>query len=55
MELSISDVQMDGGRMFLGMVKDITRRKESQATIAKLSSALEQTADSVIIVDITGR
>ena len=54
MELSISDVQLPDQRIFVGMVRDISKRKESQATMLKLSSALEQTADSVIITDADG-
>lgn len=54
MELSISDVKIGEQQIFVGMVKDITLRKEQQATTAKLSSALEQTADSIMIVDGTG-
>ena len=34
--------------------KDITERKQAKAQMAKLSNALEQTADSVMITDNTG-
>jgi len=54
MELSISEVKLPERRIFVGMVKDISKRKESEANMRKLSSALAQTADSVIITDSSG-
>lgn len=54
MELSISEVKLPERRTFVGVVKDISKRKESQATMLKLSSALEQTADSVMITNADG-
>lgn len=38
----------------IAMVKDITRRKETEAQMRKLSYALEQTADFVTITDARG-
>jgi len=54
MELSISEMRLDKGRRFIGIVRDITERRAAQLTTAKLSSAVEQAADSIIITDDQG-
>jgi diguanylate cyclase (GGDEF)-like protein/PAS domain S-box-containing protein len=38
-----------------GVARDVTRQKNAQAQMQKLSSAVEQTADSVMITDCNGR
>lgn len=45
-----------GGRVIggMGVVEDVTDRKQAEMTLKKLSSAVEQTADSVFITDKDG-
>ena len=40
--------------VFLAIVQDITQRETDEAQMAKLSSALQQTADAVVITDNNG-
>jgi diguanylate cyclase (GGDEF)-like protein/PAS domain S-box-containing protein len=54
MELSISETNFGERRVFIGIVRDTTRRKADEAMTRKLSSAIEQAADSVIITDANG-
>ncbi len=54
MELSISEIPLADKKIYVGVINDITHRKESQATMSRLSSALEQTADSVMITNEKG-
>lgn len=54
MELSISEIPNISGRLFIGIVRDISVRKQVENEMAKLSQALEQSADSVMITDRHG-
>jgi diguanylate cyclase (GGDEF)-like protein/PAS domain S-box-containing protein len=54
MELGISETKFGDRRVFIGIVRDVTRRKADEAIMRKLSSAVEQTADSVIVTDAHG-
>jgi diguanylate cyclase (GGDEF)-like protein/PAS domain S-box-containing protein len=54
MELSISETSFGKRRVFIGIIRDITRRKADDAMMRKLSSVVEQTADSVIVTDAGG-
>jgi len=61
-QLTINDERRDyeariapcGPDEVLGMVRDITDTRRAEAQMSKLSSAVEQTADSVIITDRDG-
>lgn len=53
-ELSTSETRLGGQRLFIGIVRDISERHQAEQEMRKLSSALEQTADSVVITDKTG-
>lgn len=54
MELSISEMRLPERRLFIGIVRDITARRRDEAEMAKLSTAIEQTADSIMITDARG-
>ena len=51
MDLSISELTLPDKQLYIGVVRDITQRKLDEAEMAKLSLAIEQTADSVMITD----
>lgn len=53
-EFSLNKVGLEAGQMVIGVARDITRHKEAEASLLKLSSAIEQTADSVVITDTMG-
>lgn len=53
-ELSLSRVRIKGGEMVIGVARDIGAAKQSQALMGRLTSAVEQTADSVVITDRAG-
>ncbi len=52
-DVEISASMLDDGRL-QSIVRDITHRKRAEAEMLKLSSAVEQTADSVLITDVNG-
>jgi diguanylate cyclase (GGDEF)-like protein/PAS domain S-box-containing protein len=51
---SLELIQLDQGNCLLLVGQDITERKKAQTQMQKLSRALEQTADAVIITDSNG-
>lgn len=53
-EFSLNKVKMDVDQMVIGVARDISRHKKTEASLLKLSSAIEQTADSVVITDTKG-
>lgn len=54
MDLSISELALPDKQLFIGIVRDISRRKQDEAEMAKLSLAIEQSADAVMITDKNG-
>jgi diguanylate cyclase (GGDEF)-like protein/PAS domain S-box-containing protein len=54
MDLSISQLALPEKQLYIGIVRDITQRKQDEAEMAKLSLAIEQAADSVMITDKNG-
>ena len=54
MEISISEILLAGRRRFIGIVRDITERHRAEIQLRKLSNAIDQTADSVVITDHQG-
>lgn len=53
-ELLVSDIKLGGQRQFIGVLRDVTQRERAEAEWRKLSSALDQTADSIMITDADG-
>jgi diguanylate cyclase (GGDEF)-like protein/PAS domain S-box-containing protein len=53
-EFSLNKVRIEGGLMAIGVARDMTQGRQTEDTIHKLSSAVEQTADSVIITNLKG-
>lgn len=53
-EASISQVAVNGTRLYTVILRDISERKGTEEMLRKLSSAIEQTADSVFITDRDG-
>ncbi|MDH5653918.1 MAG: EAL domain-containing protein [Gammaproteobacteria bacterium] len=54
MDLSISQMTLHDRQYYIGMVRDITERKASEMEMSKLSHAVEQTADTIMITDKNG-
>ncbi len=48
-------IEFENQKVALGIFRDVSERKRAEQTMAKLSSALEQTADSIMITDAQGR
>ena len=53
-DLAISEMCIGKRRVFIGVARDITERKRDLMTMSKLSGAIQQTADSVVITDCDG-
>ena len=54
MDLSISELVLPDKLLFISIVRDISQRKHDEAEMAKLSLAIEQTADAIMITDRHG-
>lgn len=59
MELSISEMAVSSGRMFVGIIRDITALKTSEFNLkgseARYSAILESTVDGIITIDEQGK
>lgn len=55
LEFSVTRLNTPTRDLFIGVVTDVTERKGVQMLMAKLSRALEQTADSILISDRHGK
>ncbi|HBY94642.1 MAG TPA: hypothetical protein DEP84_11900, partial [Chloroflexi bacterium] len=53
-DIALGPLEVDGELAVLSLVRDITERRRAEETLRKLSSAVEQTADSVVITDPDG-
>jgi PAS domain S-box-containing protein len=53
-EAAASRVQVGGNTLYTINLRDITERRQSEETLKKLSRAVEQSAESVVITDCTG-
>jgi len=53
-EVHLQLIEQHGKKVFLAINPDTTESKQAEATLKKLSSAVEQTADNVIITDRDG-
>ncbi|RMD79667.1 MAG: PAS domain S-box protein, partial [Gammaproteobacteria bacterium] len=54
LELSVSEMRLQGRRLFVGVMRDLSERRRAELERRKLSSALEQSADLVMITDAEG-
>jgi PAS domain S-box-containing protein len=52
--MHLNKVALEHGQMVIGIARDITHERRDQVAMLKLSSAIEQTADSVMITDLNG-
>ncbi len=53
-EFSLNRVGVEDGQMVIGVARDVTHSRQTEDTVHKLSSAIEQTADTVVITDLRG-
>jgi PAS domain S-box-containing protein len=53
-ELSLSSWKISEKKYFTAIIRDITKRKESEKKLIKLSTAVEQSANSIVITDKNG-
>jgi len=53
-EFSLNKVDLEAGQIVIGVARDITSTQQDRENLFKLSSAIEQTADSVVITDLNG-
>ena len=54
LELAVSEMRLKGRRLFVGVMRDLSERRRAELERRKLSSALEQSADLVMITDAEG-
>ena len=58
MDLSVGEVAQDGGPIFVGVIHDLTQRKDSERVIlesaTRLRTVLDTTVDGVILIDTRG-
>ncbi len=58
MELAVSEMEVDGARMFTGIVRDITDRKKAEAEIQareqRISTLIDTMVDGIVVIDTRG-
>jgi diguanylate cyclase (GGDEF)-like protein/PAS domain S-box-containing protein len=54
-EVHLQLVEREGRALFLAIINDITERRRADADLRKLSQAVEQSANAVVITDTEGR
>lgn len=54
-ELAVSEISIGDRRMFTGIIRDIGDRKAAEQERDRLALAIEQTAEAVVITDLTGQ
>jgi sigma-B regulation protein RsbU (phosphoserine phosphatase) len=52
--LSIGDAKLNGQRLFVGVLHDLTSRKQNEARLTIMSAAIEQSPTAVMILDRSG-
>jgi len=53
-DLSVSEVVTPTGRIFNGIIRDISLQAKTDREMKKLSNAVEQSEDSIVITDLSG-
>ncbi len=53
-ELAVSEIQLDGEPVFIGLVRDISERKEVEAENTRLAMAVTHAADAIFVTDRGG-
>jgi PAS domain S-box-containing protein len=53
-EMTVSAVRGPGGPGLLGVARDVTERRRAEAQLARLATAVEQAAESMVITDASG-
>ncbi|WP_348758779.1 PAS domain S-box protein [Candidatus Methylocalor cossyra] len=53
--LSIGELRQGGQRLFVGITRDLTRRKQDEEKLLILSRALDQSPVAIVIIDLDGR
>ncbi|MBL4760948.1 MAG: PAS domain S-box protein [Mariprofundaceae bacterium] len=53
-ELRVNEMNVAGQKLFLGTLRDISERKKMEADQQRLSMAVEQTQDAIMITDMQG-
>lgn len=54
LDISISQIIQENKKTFIGVLRDCSDRKNDQNQMLKLSSAIEQSADSILITNYSG-
>ena len=54
LELSLTEMHVGDNYLFLGIVRDITQRKQAEAQLTLLSEVIEQTDETILITDLQG-
>jgi sigma-B regulation protein RsbU (phosphoserine phosphatase) len=52
--LSVGDASLNGRRLFVGVLHDLTKRRINEARLTMLSDAMEQSPAAVMIADLEG-
>ena len=55
LELSLSSVKIKGKWNAIGIIRDITKRKQEEEKLRKLSRAVEQSSNTIVITDTDGK
>jgi sigma-B regulation protein RsbU (phosphoserine phosphatase) len=55
MYLSVGEMHLDGCRLFVGIIHDLTQRKRSEEQLLTLSSAVDQSPAAVLIAALDGQ
>ncbi|MBX3396621.1 MAG: PAS domain S-box protein [Phycisphaerae bacterium] len=54
MELAVSEMHLNGRRMFTGIVRDITERRAAEEKLRRLSALLDDSNDAIKLLDLSG-
>ncbi len=54
MELAVSEMRLDGRRMFTGIVRDITERRAAEEKLRRLAALLDDSNDAIKSLDLQG-